>query len=84
MAFYKFEIIVSTKKEVLDPEGRCILEGLRRVGNAFLESVVVSKRFEIEIKSTSPRAARKHALALAGDHFANPVAQTFKVKRLSK
>jgi phosphoribosylformylglycinamidine synthase PurS subunit len=76
-----FEIIVQLKKEVLDPEGRAIYETLSRLGHASLRGVTVSKRYLVELDDADGRAAEE-AERVAKEYLANPVSETFQVKRL--
>ncbi len=77
----QYEIIVQLKKEVLDPEGRAIRESLNRLGFNSLKNITVSKRYVVEIddKSESPDNL---ADQVAKEYLANPVAETYSVKRL--
>jgi len=79
----EYEVIVQLKKEVLDPEGRAIQETLARLGQDCVRSVVVSKRFVLEI---DPAKTQKNgedvARDIAREFLANPVSQTVTVKKL--
>ena len=77
----QYEVIVQLKKEVLDPEGRAIRETLGRLGFDALGDVEVSKRYVLDIKdgSDNPEAL---AETLAKEYLANPVAETYQVRKL--
>ncbi len=81
---HTYEIIVETKKEVLDPEGRAVSEALNRVGYEELKSVRVSKRYVLQLEADNSRKARKLADKLAIEHFVNPVAETYVLKKIKK
>lgn len=83
MAF-EFEVLVQLKKEVLDPEGRAIQETLSRLGHDCVKSVVVSKRFVLEIDPTKTKKSGEDvAKEIAKEFLANPVSQTVTVKKLN-
>ena len=77
----RYEVIVELKKEVLDPEGRAIQETLVRLGHKAVQAVDVSKRFVLVIDGDVGRAEQL-ARELAREFLANPISQTFQVKRL--
>lgn len=76
----KFEIIVQLKREVLDPEGRAIHETLGRLGFRALKGVTVSKRYELEIEGAEAEA-QEIARKIAGEYLANPVSETFEIRK---
>lgn len=74
-----YEVTVQLKKEVLDPEGRAIQETLGRLGFRALKGVQISKRYVLEIDDADGQAT---AETIAREFLANPVSETFQVKRL--
>lgn len=86
-----YEIIVQLKKEVLDPEGRAIQETLGRLGFRALKAVSVARRYTIEIDESAASDAAagsggsmadQLAETIAREYLANPVSETFQIKRL--
>lgn len=77
----QYEVLVSLKKEVLDPEGRALQETLARLGFSRLQSVHVAKRYLLEIDD-SGAAGQELAEQIAREYLANPVAETFQVRKL--
>ena len=80
----EFEVFVQLKQEVLDPEGRAIKETLCRHGYSQVKSVSVSKRFLIEFDEKSKENAKDQeelATTIAREYLANPVSETFHVRR---
>ena len=73
-----FEVIVETKPEVLDPEGRAIESTLKNLDNQKLESVRVSKRFVLRMSDEDKALVEQ----IARKHLCNPVCETFVVRRL--
>ena len=76
-----FEVIVRLKKEVLDPEGRAIQETLSRLGEKSVKAVTVSKRYVLEVDG-SPQSAEELVGRVAKEYLANPVSETFEVRKL--
>lgn len=77
-----YEVLVQLKKEVLDPQGRAIHETLVRLGHDAVKSVEVSKRYVINVDAGDESKGRELAEKLAREYLANPVAETFSVRRL--
>jgi phosphoribosylformylglycinamidine synthase len=77
-----YEIIVQLKKEVLDPEGRAIQETLGRLGFRALKGVTVSKRYVVDIDERGDAQAEKLAEQVAREYLANPVSETFAIRKL--
>ena len=78
----QFEVLVELKKEVLDTEGRAIQQTLRRLGHDSLTAVSVSKRFVVAIDEATTHQPEQLARELAAEHLANPVSETFTVRKL--
>lgn len=82
----EYEVLVQLKGEVLDPEGRAIQEALKSQGVQGVAAVQVAKRFVLSFDPAqlkSPDDADAAVRSIAERYLANPVAQTFTVKRLS-
>ena len=76
-----FEVLVQLKGEVLDPEGRAIEETLRAQGIDDVAGVFVAKRYVVSFANDT-KNPDKLIQEIAASYLANPVSQTFKVKRL--
>jgi phosphoribosylformylglycinamidine synthase len=76
-----YEVLVQLKKEVLDPEGRAIQETLARHGHKAVRGVQVAKRYVLDVDDQDGKGL---ALAeqIAREYLANPVAETFEVRKL--
>ncbi len=75
----EFEVLVQLKGEVLDPEARAIQEALAHHG---VIGVSVSKRFTVKLNKDCKNPDQT-INEIAAHYLANPVAQTFVVKRLN-
>ena len=74
----KFEVTVSLKDWILDPEGRAICDTLKETRCAALRSIRTSKRYLIELEGATPEAY-SIVKEIAQKHLSNPIAETFKV-----
>ena len=77
----KFEVVVSLKASILDPEGRAICDTLKETRCAALRSIRTSKRYEIELEDTT-QDALNIIEQLAKKCLANPVAETYQVSQI--
>ena len=57
----KISIIVTIKKEVLDPQGNVIQQTLKNMGFKSIKSVRQGKYFDIELDETDKKEAKKVA-----------------------
>tara|TARA_B100000029_G_C16957600_1_gene735004 strand:+ start:211 stop:450 length:240 start_codon:yes stop_codon:yes gene_type:complete len=55
----KASIIVTLKKDVLDPQGKVVKQTLKNMGYSQIENVRQGKYFEIEVKETDKKKAEK-------------------------
>ena len=81
----EYEVLVQLKGEVLDPEGRAIQETLKSQGIHGVAGVQVSKRYVVSFdtnQAKNTKDADEAVRDIAARYLANPVAQTFTVKRL--
>ena len=74
-----YEVIVSLKKEVLDPEGRAIKETLVRLGFHSVQDIQVSKRFVVNLKEG---ASEEEAAKIAEEFLVNSVSEEFVLRKL--
>ena len=77
----QFEVTVQLKPEVLDPEGRAIRETLGRVGVTGVEDVTVAKRYVLKL---SGQDGQSLAEKIAAEYLANPVSETYVVRKLDQ
>ena len=78
----EFEVIVQLKKEVLDTEGRAIQETIKRLGFNALKGVDVTRRFVLHMDGVESDA-KSQVEKIAREFLANPVSETFQVRKLS-
>ena len=75
----KISIIVTFKKEVLDPQGKVIQQTLKNMGFKSIKSVRQGKYFDIEINETNKEEAKKTAEELCKKLLANLVIEEYKI-----
>ena len=75
----KISIIVTIKKEVLDPQGNVIQQTLKNMGFKNIKSVRQGKYFDIEINETNKEEAKKIAEELCKKLLANLVIEEYKI-----
>jgi phosphoribosylformylglycinamidine synthase len=75
----KLSIIVTLKKNVLDPQGKVIQQTLHNMGIRDVNSVRQGKFFEIEIDEKNYDIAKKKGEEICKKLLANLVIEEFKV-----
>ena len=74
----KYEICVSLKDDILDPEARAILHSLKQVGYQNIKNLKVKKVYEIETKDENSNL--EDIQNIAANHLSSPVSETFRIK----
>tara|TARA_B110000116_G_C16467440_1_gene416596 strand:- start:143 stop:385 length:243 start_codon:yes stop_codon:yes gene_type:complete len=75
----KLSIIVTLKKEVLDPQGKVIKETISNMNLKGIEEVRQGKYFEIEIDEKNFEKAKLKAEDLCNKLLANLVIEEYKI-----
>ena len=75
----KLSIIVTLKKNVLDPQGRIIQQTLNNMGIKNIDDVRQGKYFEIEIDENNYDIAKKKCEDICKKLLANLVIEDFKI-----
>jgi phosphoribosylformylglycinamidine synthase PurS subunit len=78
-----FEVLVQLKAEVLDPEARAIKDTLIAHGATSIQSITIAKRYVVSIENNEPHPEEK-IKKIADKYLANPVSQTYSIKRLGE
>ena len=76
----KYEVIVSLKPDVLDPQARTISETFTRLGFEQIASVDVRRSFVLEVDA-APAEAEDLVNKLGREILSNPVAEDFTVRK---
>lgn len=75
-------VVVTLKKEVLDPQGRAIQRACQSLGHGQVTDVRQGKLFEITLDGVDPRGAQALLQQLGERLLANPVIEDFRVEQV--
>jgi phosphoribosylformylglycinamidine synthase PurS subunit len=78
---YRFEVIVSLKEDLLDPQGKTIEEALPTLGWTNVSEVRVGKTITLAVESDTEAAAEAIVADLAEEFLSNPVIERFDIRR---
>jgi phosphoribosylformylglycinamidine synthase subunit PurS len=76
---HRFEIVVSLKPGLADPQGKTIQEALPTMGWAGVSDVRVGKHIELTVEADGEEAARAVAEEVARRLLSNPVIEDYRV-----
>ena len=75
----KISVIITLKKDVLDPQGKIIQQTLNGMGFENINEVRQGKYFEIDIKETDPKKAKDQVEEMCKKLLANLVIENYKI-----
>ena len=75
----KISIIVTIKKEVLDPQGTVIQQTLKNMGFESIKNIRQGKYFDIELDETNKEKAKKVAEEICKKLLVNLVIEEYKI-----
>ena len=75
----KISVIITLKKDVLDPQGKVIHQALDGMGFNDVSEVRQGKYFEIDTKETNPKKAKDKVEEMCKKLLANLVIENFKI-----
>ena len=78
----KFSVTVTLKKDVLDPQGKVVLNTLQNLGMDNLKSIRQGKYFEIELNDNDPQKAEKKVDDMCKKLLANLIIEDYKVNKI--
>ena len=78
----KYSIIVTLKKDVLDPQGKVVENTLKNMGLNSLKSVRQGKYFEIEVEEKNQEVADKEVTQMCEKLLANLIIEDYKINKL--
>jgi phosphoribosylformylglycinamidine synthase len=76
----KLQVIVTLKKDVLDPQGSVIKSSLSNMGFKKIENLRQGKTFEITIKEKNEKVALSEAKEMCEKLLANMTIEDYSVK----
>ena len=75
----KISVIITLKKDVLDPQGKVIHQALDGMGFNDVNEVRQGKYFEIDTKETNPKEAKDKVEEMCKKLLANLVIENYKI-----
>ena len=75
----KISVVITLKKDVLDPQGKVIHQALDGMGFTSVNEVRQGKYFEIEIKENEKNKAEEKVEEMCKKLLANIVIEDFKI-----
>ena len=78
----KFSIIVTLKKDVLDPQGKVVEQTLQNMGMFTLKNLRQGKYFEIEINETNEDKAMINIEDMCKKLLVNLIIEDFKISKI--
>ena len=75
----KVSIIVTLKKDVLDPQGKTIMKALKGMNFNNVNEVRQGKYFEIDIEEKNKKSAEDKAVEMCDKLLANLVIEDYKI-----
>ena len=75
----KISVIVTLKKEVLDPQGKVVNQTLNNMGYKNIINVRQGKYFDIEIDETNKEKAKKKAEEICKKLLSNVVIEDYMI-----
>ena len=73
------QVKIMPLKELLDPQGKAVLGGLKHLDIKVIEDVRVGKHIVLQINAASEEEAMKAAREATEKLLANPVMETFEI-----
>ena len=75
----KISVVITLKKDVLDPQGKVIHQTLDGMGFNDLNEVRQGKYFEIDTKENDPKKAKDKVEEMCNKLLANLVIENYKI-----
>jgi phosphoribosylformylglycinamidine synthase subunit PurS len=77
---YSVQVHVMPLKELLDPQGKAVLGGLKNLGLGSIEDVRVGKHISLQIEAASEDEAKSIAEEASKKLLANPVMEYYEIE----
>tara|TARA_B100000902_G_C27264577_1_gene892772 strand:- start:1337 stop:1615 length:279 start_codon:yes stop_codon:yes gene_type:complete len=78
----KFSVIVTLKKDVLDPQGKVVQNTLINIGMNKLKSIRQGKHFEIDVEEEDVSTAEKKVDEMCKKLLVNLIIEDYKIKKI--
>ncbi len=80
---YTAQVKIMPLKELLDPQGKAVLGGLKNLGLGSVSDVRIGKHIDLSVEASNPEEALEIAREAARKLLANQVMEQFEVSILS-
>jgi phosphoribosylformylglycinamidine synthase len=80
---YHVQIKVMPLKDLLDPQGKAVLGGLKNLGLGTVSDVRVGKHITLNVEADSAEAAKQVATEACSKLLANPVMEFFEIEMVN-
>ncbi|HEY1022055.1 MAG TPA: phosphoribosylformylglycinamidine synthase subunit PurS [Flavisolibacter sp.] len=77
---YSVQVHVMPLKELLDPQGKAVLGGLKNLGLGAIDDVRVGKHISLQIEAASEEEAKSLAEEASKKLLANPVMEYYEIE----
>ena len=77
---YSVQVHVMPLKELLDPQGKAVLGGLKNLGLGSVEDVRVGKHITLQVEAASEEEAKSIAEEASKKLLANPVMEYYEIE----
>lgn len=81
---YSFEVLVSLKPGLLDPQGKAVEGSLPALGWTNVTGVRVGKHVKLDVEAPDEAAARRQVEEMARQLLSNPVIEDFRVLEVER
>ena len=78
----KFSVTVTLKKDVLDPQGKVVLNTLKDIGMGDLKNIRQGKYFEIDIDEENKETAEEKVEEMCKKLLVNLIIEDYKINKL--
>jgi phosphoribosylformylglycinamidine synthase subunit PurS len=76
---FRFEVLVSLKEGLLDPQGKAVMDALPTLGWSSVSEVRVGKHIELTVQADGEAEARSLVEDMAQRFLSNPVIEDFRI-----
>lgn len=77
---YKATVIIRTRKDILDPQGKAAEKGAKLLGFTNVSGTRIGKHVEFFIKTGNKEQAEKEVIEYSGKLLSNPIMEDFEYK----
>ena len=78
----KFAVIITLKKDVLDPQGKVVEQTLQNMGENTLKNLRQGKYIEIELNESDENKAHKTVEDMCKKLLVNLIIEEYKIKKI--